>query len=203
MSKQIIALDADGVLLDYNLAYAGAWQRAFGQYPSEKDPNAYWALDRWDVARLDGESLVEFRRQFDESFWSSIPAIEGAVEACQSLDAAGFELVCVTALNAQFGDARQQNLRRLGFPIHRVYTADSDFSDRSPKADLLNALEPVVFVDDYLPFLIGVDEKIHCALINRRATGSPNTVKTIGFAASQHDDLAAFARFWLMQDDPL
>lgn len=203
MSKKIIALDADGVLLDYNLAYAGAWQRAFGQFPSEKDPKAYWALDRWDVARLDGESLVQFRRHFDESFWSSIPAIEGAVEACQSLDAAGFELVCVTALDARFGDARQQNFRRLGFPIHRVYTADSEFSERSPKADLLNGLKPVAFVDDYLPFLIGVDKEIHCALINRLATGSPNTDMSASLAASQHDDISAFARYWLAPDDSL
>ena len=28
MTKGIIALDADGVLLDYNLAYASAWERA-------------------------------------------------------------------------------------------------------------------------------------------------------------------------------
>jgi beta-phosphoglucomutase-like phosphatase (HAD superfamily) len=41
MGKVIIALDADGVLLDYGLAYAGAWERAFGQYPRERDPQAY------------------------------------------------------------------------------------------------------------------------------------------------------------------
>lgn len=45
----VIALDADGVLLDYNLAYAAAWQRAFGFYPRERDRCAYWAVDRWDV----------------------------------------------------------------------------------------------------------------------------------------------------------
>jgi phosphoglycolate phosphatase-like HAD superfamily hydrolase len=27
----IIALDADGVLLDYDAAYRGAWERAFGE----------------------------------------------------------------------------------------------------------------------------------------------------------------------------
>src|SRR5258708_10635187 len=34
--KPIIALDADGVLLDYNRAYAGAWERAFGQRSEER-----------------------------------------------------------------------------------------------------------------------------------------------------------------------
>jgi hypothetical protein len=55
MSKGIIALDADGVFLDYRLAYAGAWQKAFGQYPRERDPVAYWPIDRWEAERLAGE----------------------------------------------------------------------------------------------------------------------------------------------------
>jgi 5' nucleotidase, deoxy (Pyrimidine), cytosolic type C protein (NT5C) len=198
-NKKIIALDADGVLLDYNLAYASAWQRAFGEYPSEKEPNAYWAIDRWDVARLDGEGLDKFKLCFDDSFWSTIPAISGALEACQSLDAAGFELVCVTALPTKYAWARQENLRHLGFPIQKVYTADIHFTDRSPKADLLNRLKPAAFVDDYLPFLLGVDSGIHSALIHRRAIKSPNVSKSINVAASQHDDLLAFSRFWLAE----
>jgi len=44
MARRIIALDADGVLLDYGLAYAGAWQKAFGTYPAERDPLAYWPI---------------------------------------------------------------------------------------------------------------------------------------------------------------
>ncbi len=46
MNRCIVALDADGVLLDYSLAYAGAWERAFGVYPVERDPQAYWPIDR-------------------------------------------------------------------------------------------------------------------------------------------------------------
>lgn len=36
-------LDADGVSLDCGQAYAGAWQRALGQYPRQRDPLAYLA----------------------------------------------------------------------------------------------------------------------------------------------------------------
>ena len=43
---KLIALDADGVLLDYNLAYASAWECAFGVRPQLRDPQAYWAIDR-------------------------------------------------------------------------------------------------------------------------------------------------------------
>jgi hypothetical protein len=38
--KKIIALDADGVLLDYNFAYAKAWERVFGALPEERNPQA-------------------------------------------------------------------------------------------------------------------------------------------------------------------
>jgi len=51
-STSIIALDADGVLLDYNAAYRFAWYRAFGELPELLDANAYWAIDRWNVRRL-------------------------------------------------------------------------------------------------------------------------------------------------------
>jgi phosphoglycolate phosphatase-like HAD superfamily hydrolase len=45
MNNKIIALDADGVLLDYNLAYASAWQRAFGR-PSGKTKDHCLILGR-------------------------------------------------------------------------------------------------------------------------------------------------------------
>jgi len=44
--KPLIALDGDGVLLDYNLAYAKAWEKATGTYPLERDAKAYWPIDR-------------------------------------------------------------------------------------------------------------------------------------------------------------
>jgi phosphoglycolate phosphatase-like HAD superfamily hydrolase len=196
-NKKIIALDADGVLLDYNLAYASAWQRAFGYYPSEKNSDAYWAIDRWDVQRLEGPDLAKFKSCFDTLFWSSLPAIPGALQACHALHSAGFRLVCVTALSEKYGSARLDNLRLLGFPIEQVYTADVHHTDRSPKADILNTLQPIAFVDDYLPFLVGIKPFTHCALIHRRATQSPNTKEPLAIAGSQHADLLEFTDWWL------
>src|SRR6478735_10170324 len=118
MSNRTIALDADGVLLDYAFAYAGAWERAFGARPAERDPTAYWPIDRWDVVHLEDEAeLASFSRAFDEHFWSTIPPLPGAVEACNALAQAGYQLVCVSALPEKFGAARQRNLRAHGFPI--------------------------------------------------------------------------------------
>ena len=197
MPRPVIALDADGVLLDFHLGYAGAWQRAFGAWPAERDPQAYWPMDRWDVPRLDAVERERFRRFFDEPFWESVPAIDGALEACHRLAAAGFELVCVSALEARFEQARLRNLRALGFPIERVLATGHDDAQRSPKADAIEALQPVAFVDDYLPYLRGVPTHVHTALVLRAPNGSPNSGPDLVLAKSQHQDLAQFARDWL------
>jgi phosphoglycolate phosphatase-like HAD superfamily hydrolase len=193
----LIALDADGVLLDFHLGYAGAWARAFGSAPAERDPLAYWPIDRWQVERLDEERRAHFRRHFDEQFWSSVPAIEGAVEACHRLHDAGFDLVCVSALEAAHEAARLRNLRDHGFPIERVIATGNAAGERSPKADAIAAIQPLAFVDDYLPYFRGVPDSVHRALIMRGSSGTPNTGAELSLADSLHDDLLAFAADWL------
>ena len=126
-----------------------------------------------------------------------MPAIPGAVEASVRLHDAGFELVCVTALDSEFEASRLKNLRALGYPIERVYAAPHDGGLRSPKADMLAELRPVAFVDDYLPYLRGVAPDVHTALITRGATGGPNVGPELALAQSTHIDLADFANFWL------
>ena len=134
----VIALDADGVLLDYHTAYQLAWEQSFGQLPELRDPMAYWPMDRWDVRRLEGDELDKFRACFDEGYWASIPAIPGAVNACRDLCDAGYELVCVSALESHFQQARLKNLRACGFPIERVIaTPGKTAIGVSPKAAAL------------------------------------------------------------------
>lgn len=192
-----VALDADGVLLDFHLGYAAAWQRAFGEFPRERDPQAYWPMQRWQVERLDAEQLRQFREHFDERFWSNLPALPGAVAACQRLHAAGFELVCVSALEPRFEAARLGNLRALGFPIERVVATGHTVGETSPKAAALRELRPVAFVDDYLPYLRGIPREVHAALVLRAPNGSPNVGEELGLAHSTHADLADFADHWL------
>ncbi|OYU45586.1 MAG: phosphate acetyltransferase [Burkholderiales bacterium PBB4] len=193
----IIALDGDGVLLDYNLAYASAWERAFGVVPRERDPKAYWAMDRWEVEALQGTRLERFRGSLDESFWESIPAMPGALEACHALKAAGYTLVCVTALADRFGEARLRNLQSLGFPIDRVITTGNVGHGKSPKAQALEALKPVAFVDDFLPYLLGIEADMHLALILRDENGSPNVGEDLHKVDSTHGSLLEFSRWWL------
>ncbi|MES2188488.1 MAG: HAD family hydrolase [Pseudomonadota bacterium] len=195
--RSFIALDADGVLLDYNRAYAKAWEKAMGVYPPERDPNAYWAIDRWDVERLEGKRLEKFRATFDVEFWSTIPPMESAVEACHRLHDHGYDLICVTALREDLTGARLKNLRDHDFPIEKVFATSNVMGKRSPKADILNQLKPAAFVDDYFPYMLGVDRSIHRALVLREPNGSPNTGAEMESVSSKHIDLARFTAQWL------
>ncbi|AWV06250.1 HAD family hydrolase [Marilutibacter maris] len=200
-----IALDADGVLLDYSTAYAHAWAKAFGTLPELRDPQAYWPIDRWAVVRLSGERLATFRSAFDEAFWSTIPAIVGAVEACQQLVDAGYRLVCISALDEAYATARQRNLEVLGFPIADVVVTGGEAGEVSPKAAAVVKLQPLAFVDDYLPYHRGLPTGVHKALILRAPGGSPNVGAELAHVNSQHIDLRAFAEWWLgesLRDSP-
>ncbi len=192
-----MALDCDGVLLDFHRGYAMAWERAFGWAPAERDPLAYWPMDRWQVERLDAPGRARFREAFDERFWTTMPALDGALQACLELERAGHELVCVSALPAHFEAARLRNLRDLGFPIERVMATGNAPGARSPKADAIEALQPLAFVDDYAPYLRGVGHPVHTALVLRAPNGSPNVGPDRDLATSQHADLAGFVQHWL------
>lgn len=198
--RPVIALDADGVLLDFHLGYAAAWQRAFGRVPAVRDPLAYWPIDRYEVEKLDDAGRAHFRTHFDELFWTTVPAIDTSVEACHRLHDGGFDLVCVSALDAPWQSARLRNLRDHGFPIERVIATGNASGERSPKADAIAELGPVAFVDDYLPYFRGVPVHIHRALVLRAPNGSPNIGDELATAHSVHDDLAAFAAHWLSRD---
>jgi 5' nucleotidase, deoxy (Pyrimidine), cytosolic type C protein (NT5C) len=193
---RIIAIDADGVLLNYNLAYASAWSKAFGEFPQERDPEAYWAYDRWAVERLSGYALNYFRSFFDEEFWSSIPIIEGADVACEMLVRRGHELVCVTAMEARYSAARKRNLQRLNLPISDVISVEHHANGVSPKATVLNELQPAAFVDDYLPYFYGVDASVYRCLVTRERNGSPNHEHPYDSVSSCQPDLLHFAKSW-------
>jgi len=197
MSRPILALDADGVLVDLHMGFARAWERAFGAFPEERDPQAYWPQQRWDVPPLDAEQRLQLRAHFDETLWESLPAIAGALEACHRLHDAGHELVCVTALDDRFRKARLRNLRSLGFPIDRVLATGHVEGPRSPKADAIESLRPVAFVDDYVAYLRGVPAYVHTALVLRAPNGSPNVGEELALARTVHQDLADFTDHWL------
>lgn len=192
-----IAIDADGVLLNYREGYGMAWERAFGKKPPIKHPEGYHATHYWDVPTLDFKEYQHFSRVgFCEEIWETMPALEGAVEACEILQEKGFELHCVTALSPKWQAARAKNLESHGFKFTAVHAVGSD-ADGNPKLKKLTELKPDAFVDDYLGYMQGVPDNVWKALIDVHHHNSPNRVGSwVTLPNSRHDSLLDFAKFW-------
>lgn len=196
-ANRLIALDADGVLIDYHEGYAMAWERAFGERPRVKDPGGYHPKDYWDVPELDQAGRIHLNeRGFTREVWESMPAIAGAREACELLVNAGFELVCITALSERYRKERRQNLKNERIPVRAVHTV-GHAGLGNPKAAIIKKLSPAAFVDDYLPYLQGITGPTWKALIKGRPNNSPNTPFGFKPADSTHSSLFQFATFWL------
>jgi hypothetical protein len=193
----LIALDADGVMINYHEGYANAWEQAFGYRPKIKDPQGYHPLHYWDVPLLspaEREHLAQVG--FTENVWRTMPAMAGAVEACELLQAAGCRLVCVTALRPAMQQARADNLKALGFKLNDVFAVGPNAAE-NPKLAQLTALAPTAFVDDFLPYLQGIPRTTWRALLNGRANNSPNYRPDLEAPDSRHTSLLDFAHWWL------
>jgi hypothetical protein len=196
MKNRKLAVDCDGVLVDYPPAYEIVWERAFGQKLSVVDASAYHATNRYGVSFESREQMLHFFSFFTDDVWESLPALPGAVHACERLVEAGFELVTVTALDFKFEKARIANLHRHGFPIdHVITTGRSDLG--FTKAAALNLLGPVAMVDDLAANFLGLDSGIHRALIHKKAKDSPAPQYETTKPDSEHLTLAEFANYWL------
>lgn len=204
-NKGLIALDGDGVMLDYIGAYAKVWEKAFGEYPKLKDPEGHWVENRYEIRHLEGKELAYFKTLFDEEFWSTIPALPGAVEACNALVDAGNQVVCVTAIDSEWENARMFNLIDHGFKVIKVFGTGhnqphGEIGCYSPKARLLNAMKPEVFVDDFLMYHHCVSDSIHKALILREPNGRIDSHPTVE-VHSRHNTLADFSYWWLNKEE--
>lgn len=193
--NNLIALDCDGVLLDYNAAYPGVWRRAFGEELPPRNPACYHAAGAFGVKFTDPEVKARFYNHFDEEAWSTMPSLPGALQACHRLVELGFELVCVSSMPSEFAAARLTNLRALEFPIDTVIATGRHAQAANPKLEDLNRLQPVAFVDDLAHNFAGLPPGIHKALIERGHVDSPN----LGYASehdSQHTSLSDFVDYW-------
>jgi FMN phosphatase YigB (HAD superfamily) len=96
------------------------------------------------------EEKIEFDKAWDQDGWRIMPTHDGALEACNLLHQAGYELVCVTAMPARFIEHRLENFRLHEFPIDRIVSSgyDADNFHINPKRKIIEDLHPVAFVDD-------------------------------------------------------
>ena len=222
LPKPIIALDADGVLLDYRLSFGSIYNHHFKVELEVKDPNAFHADQFWGVETPERDAL--FWKDFiTQDAWGKMEALPGAVEACHKLVELGFELVCVTSMPFEYQDRRLHNLQELGFPIERVIAVGKNsknldvanhpieakaeqagekhpnrpFKDPlfNPKKVAIDDLKPEWFVDDEFRKLQGI-EGVGLVLLDPGYSDTPNVNVSPNHVSVQVENLLEFST-WL------
>lgn len=196
INPKLIAIDGDGVLLDYNPVVGHIWLRHFGETITPKDTGAFYTSNYWGVE--EPERGHPFWDTFDQHGWQLMTALPGAVEACHRLVAAGYELVCVSSIPAHRAPVRLANLKSLGFPIERVVGSGAIAHHLpAPKKAAIEALGPAWFIDDEIRKLSGFEHKLGLALVDTQSPDNPNN----GVARDHLDVVVStFADFvdWLL-----
>ena len=146
-----------------------------------RSPTGRWTAGRSSGSTRSGAPISGATST--SSFWSSVPAIEGAVDACHRLHDAGFDLVCVSALEPSTRRRACATCATTAFRSSASSPPATPPGERSPKADAIAALDPEAFVDDYLPYLRGVPGHVHTALVLRAPNGSPNAAPSCRWRA--------------------
>lgn len=194
--RPLIALDCDGVILDYNLAYARIWEYVFGKPPVLLTKGAYHATNEYQMVFETNDHKAKFFDAFDMKGWLDMPALPGAIEACKILESAGNELVVISSMPEHRDLHRLMNLQRLGIPVNRVIATGRKPDEVNPKLRYLDELKPVVFVDDLVSNFIGVTDT-HCALIEWNVSDNPNHDVDHSIVHSKHVSLLEFAKYWV------
>lgn len=194
IKRTLISLDCDGVLTDYLHGIPRAWEAEFGTKVSARKLGYYSASNVYGLDLTDPEVDERFFSSLGHEFWSDMPALPGALEACRILVDKGYDLVCVTAMPNRFESSRASNLKRLGFPIQRVFAQERKDGEANPKLHRLSELAPRAFVDDLLENFQGLNSGIHKAWLDAGHIDSPNRPHVEhGWHDAVHPNLLDFA----------
>lgn len=146
IKTQRIALDADGVILNFDVAWRRTGSALLGR-------ELFSQAMVYDFSRRYGLSAEEEARVWDvfhqQEGIRRTPALPGAIDAVAALCAAGYDVHIVTAISPEHQAQRMDCLQRLGLPDIPVHCVGAG----GRKEDLLRWLSPGAYVDDRIKHL--------------------------------------------------
>lgn len=165
MGHPLVAVDADGVLLNYEHHYRHLAEVALGRsFDREIDPEADHAAERYGIPR-NPETWAKLAPLFAQGGWRTLPALPGAVEAARLLQEQDVRLVCVSCLPEEFAIDRAENLMALGIHVDDVIAVGAGAAGENPKRAVLESLAPDVFVDDWASNFEGLPTRTTCVWV--------------------------------------
>lgn len=197
--EPIIAIDIDGVTLDYKAAYARKWQKAFGKMPRIKNQKAHRIWEYYDIPFLtDPNEIAKLEASGDDDFWRTMPPMQSAVSAVRLIRSFGYKTISVSAAPIHQAENRAFNLARHGFEFDDVICIQIPGAI-SPKTEVINKVQPAYFVDDYINYFHGIDRSVKKVLINE-PENHPSEHVSIAEMDLIFPGLFAFA-LWLRDND--
>lgn len=157
MTKEIILIDCDQCLLNYNQRVADIYEEVFGVKPNIKDANAFKAHNVYDFSILNKKQLEEFQKACSGArLWSKMPAMDGALEFVNQ-HKNDFEFIVLTRMVEEFKNVRHENLTEIGFDIKDVWAVPR-VATENPKEKLARETGAVFFVDDLVKNFEGIHD---------------------------------------------
>lgn len=147
--RSIIALDADGVILNFHDKFALAASEILNRPIHEL--NSSYSLER--RFGITSDELTRVWDHFAQSqYWRTIEPLDGAIAAIQDLRKSGHdEIHVVTAIPEKHRLDRHHNFKRIGFEPHAIHCVEH--TTRYAKVPPIEAIRPLVFVDDRIEHL--------------------------------------------------
>lgn len=143
-----IALDVDGVLLDCDGGFSTVGTHLLGR-PVQKVCKSYNMKDRYGLSAEETASIWKAMEQH-EAGWGGFNVLPGARNAFFRLKAMGCRLHLVTAIDENIRHLREACMAMHGMVPDSIHCAGDMHAS---KTAILQAINPIAFVDDRLSHL--------------------------------------------------
>lgn len=152
ISENAAAVDVDGVLLDFDRAFATVGSSALGR-PLIKRNTSYYLAERYGLGPAE-VSRVWAAMDDHPMGWQGMPLLPGAANAMSRLKRLGLNLHIVTGINERLVQTRLANLLAHSIEVDSI---DCVGEGHQSKVASLLKYRPIMFVDDRLRLLEEAD----------------------------------------------
>lgn len=165
--RKKIALDVDGVLLNFMPVFDKAAEMVLGYKPTiyqdEFNMDHYYLTSRINVDQSKIDEILDY--MLETRMYANIPALKGAKEAIEKIKEEDFDIYIVTALPERAKEMRLENLlNELNLVPKEIFCVGMGLS----KGDALKLLRPDIFIDDRIEYLASGPDVFHLAWIDQR-----------------------------------
>jgi FMN phosphatase YigB (HAD superfamily) len=162
-----IALDVDGVLLDFTRACDEYVKKNLGIEPIKKldgfNLNFISMKTRYGLGS-DEDVLILLDKMVADGFYKNIPALDGVKEAVDKIKSLDYKIIVITAIHDGAKNDRLENLKNiLNLVPDEIYCVGMGKS----KSQIIKEVHPDIFVDDRMKYLKGGDKVFHSVWVDQ------------------------------------